>query len=128
MLPPVYNTLRASSAVVVALGNRIYRHGRAPQGETEPYCTWFLVNGTPENHLSGLPPIDRMTIQVDLWSRARDGDKLIERIAIDVRNAIEPFAHMTGQPIDERESATNLWRLALQFDWFVKRTSPGPTS
>lgn len=128
MLPPVYNHLMSSSAVVAAVGTRVYRHGTAPQEKLRPYVTWFLVNASPENHLSGLPSVDRATIQIDVWCGDRDGDEIVERIATDIRNCLEPHAHMTGQPIDERESDTKLWRLALQFDWFVDRPLPEPTS
>jgi hypothetical protein len=128
MLPPIYNLLRASSAVVRAVGANIYRHGRAPQETSKPYVTWFQVNAAPENTLSELPSKDRATVQIDVWCGARDGDKVVEQIATDVRNALEPYAHMTGQPVDERESSTGLWRLALQFDFFVDRPLPEPTS
>ncbi len=125
MLPPIYNTLRASSAVVALVGTRIFRHSSAPQDISRPYITWFLVTGTPENHLSGLPPADRMSVQVDCWHQTDAG---VEALAIAVRDSIEPYAHMTGQPVDGREPDTKLWRIALQFDWWMGRTEPEPAS
>jgi hypothetical protein len=125
MLPPVYNTLRASSAVVQIVDDRIWRHNIAPQDGARPYLTWFLVTNLPDNHLSGLPPSDHMTVQVDCWA---DSDEQAEELAIAVRDAIEPYAHMTGQPIDAREPGTKLWRMALEFDWIMLRTLPEPTS
>lgn len=121
MLPPVYNTLRASSDLVAVVGSRIYRHGQAPQGTIAPYITWALITGTPENQLSGVPPVDSMTIQVDVWADGAAGDKLVETLADLVRDAIEPYAHMTGMPVDQRETETKLWRIALQFDWWMGR-------
>jgi hypothetical protein len=44
-----------------------------------------------------------------------------------VRNAIEPYAHMTGAPIDQRDADTKLWRMALQVDWWMPRPFPEPT-
>lgn len=132
MLPKVRTTLRASSAVVAIVIDRIWRHGNAPQDIVADararglaYVTWFLVTGEPQNTLSELPSKDRMTIQIDCWSPS---DSQCEQLATNVRNAIEPYAHMTGQPIDGRDPATKLYRMALQFDWFVDRPLPEPTS
>jgi hypothetical protein len=121
MLPPIYNTLRQSAAVVAMVGTRIFRHGRAPQDVARPYVTWALITGTPENHLSGTPPVDNMTLQLDCWAEAETGDKGVETLATAVRDALETHAHMTGQPVDGREPDTNLWRIALQFDWWMDR-------
>lgn len=122
MLPPVYATLKASP-VDALTGGRIYRHGTAPQDTPKPYVTWFLLSGTPENQLSGLPSGDRMTVQVDCWTDD-DDDAEVEDLAQAVRDAIEPHAHMTSMPIDDWEPATRLYRMALQFDWIQSR--PGP--
>lgn len=123
MLPPVFTTLKASSAVKAIVGTnppRIYRHGSAPQDTSKPYIVWFLVTGTPENHLSGTPPVDRMTVQVDCYHQTDAG---IELMAEAVRDAIEPYAHMTAIPVNEREPETLLYRMAMEFDWFVDRPS-----
>jgi hypothetical protein len=118
MLPPIYSTLRSSSAVVNIVGNSIYRHGAAPQGQTAPYITWSLVFGQPENTLSELPQIDSMQLQVDCW-HAKDAG--VEELATAVRNALEPYAHMTGSILDEQEPDTKLYRMTLQFDWWLNR-------
>lgn len=121
MLPPVYSTLRAWPAVVALLGTRIYRHGKAPQDTPQPYATWFLVVGVPENTLSERPSKDRMTIQIDIYCGGTNGDAQVEAAATAVRDALELNAYLTGQPVDGREPDTKLWRQALQFDWFVDR-------
>jgi len=121
MFPPVFQTLKASVAVKAIVGTnppRIYRHGNAPQDASRPYVTWFVVFGDPENNLSDLPPVDRVTVQVDVWHQTDSG---VELLALAVRDAIEPHAHMTGVPIDLREPETKLYRIALTFDWFVDR-------
>lgn len=118
MLPRVFEVLKNAPSVTAIVGTRVYRHGSAPQDTTRPYVTWQLVAGTPENNLSSTPPIDRMTVQVDCWHQTDAG---IEVLATAVRDAIEPVAHMTGMPVNEREQATKLYRIALQFDWFVDR-------
>lgn len=119
MLPPIYATLKASP-VDALTGGRIFRHGSAPQDVAAPYVTWFAF-GAPENQLSGPPPLDRMTVQVDCWHADDAG---VEQLATAVRDAIEPHAHMTSMPIDDQEPDTRLYRMALQFDWLLAR--PGP--
>jgi hypothetical protein len=126
-LPPVFQALKASTAVKAIVGTnppRIYRHGAAPQvpnGQpiTDPFITWALAGATPENQLSGLPPIDAMIVQVNCWHTTDAG---IELLAAAARDAIEPFAHLTGIPINQRElGATKLYRISLQFDWWHHR-------
>lgn len=115
MLPPIYTWLKASNAVKAIIGNtpRAYRHGEAPQDVTQPYVTWALVAGVPDNELSAVPQSDRYTVQVDCWHQTDTG---IESLAAAVRNAIEPYAHMTAIPINNRDAETKLYRIALQFD------------
>ncbi len=121
MLPPVFNLLTAAAPVLALVDRRIYRHGNAPRPTTAPYLTWFQVVAAPENTLSETPTIDRSTIQIDIWVDGPDGDKRAERIAEAVRDALEPHAHMTSAPIDRRDPETRLWRMALEFDFWLPR-------
>lgn len=129
MLPPVFQTLKASAAVKNIVGQnppRIYRHGAAPQGVDKPYITWSVVGAAPANNLTSTPPIDAYTVQVDCWHQTDAG---IETLAEAVRDAIEPVAHMTGIPVNQRElSDTKLYRIALQFDWWTPRTEISQSS
>lgn len=126
MLPPIFQTLKSATDVKAIVGTnppRIYRHGSAPQRPDglpfdQPYITWFLLSGVPENQLSGTPPVDRMTVQIDCWHQTDAG---IEVLATAVRDAVEPFAHMTSMPVNEREVETKLYRIAMEFDWFNDR-------
>lgn len=118
MLPPIKTTLTQSSAVTNIVSRRIYRHGEAPQDTTWPYITWQLVSGVPENNLSDLPPIDRQSVQVDCWHQT---DRGVEELAIAARNALEPSAHMTAINTNLREPETKLYRIGMQFDWWLHR-------
>lgn len=122
MLPPIYTWLKASTAVKALIGNapRAYRHGDAPQDTTQPYVTWQLFSGVPENTLSELPKTDRIGVQVDCWHTTDAG---VEQLAAAVRDAIEPYAHMTGIPVNNREPETKLYRIAMQFDVWLNRTA-----
>jgi hypothetical protein len=123
MLPPVFQALKASDAVKAIVGSqspRIYRHGRVPDADPErpilePYVTWFLVSGVPENNLSDPPPCDRATVQVDCWHRTDAG---VDLLATAVRDALEQIGVMTGTVADEFEAETKLYRMSLQVDIF----------
>lgn len=124
MFPPVFATLKASAAVRNFVGQqspRIYRHGSAPRDGSRPiihpFITWSS-SATPENQLSGLPPVDRVVVDINIWHKTDSG---VEALALAVRDAVEPFAHCTGQPVDLREPETNLYRILLTFDWFLQR-------
>jgi hypothetical protein len=120
MLAPVFTTLRAAAPVTALIGDppRVYRHGAAPENVTKPYATWVIAGDTPENELSAVPGVDRQVVQIDCWSLTDAG---VEALAIAVRNAIEPVAHMTAIVTNIREPETLLYRIGLQFDWFVSR-------
>lgn len=121
MLPPIFQTLKASQAVKDIVGTnppRVYRHGSAAQDASRPYVAWLVVTDDPHNNLSDLPPGDRVSIQVDCYHQTDAGIVLLAQA---VRDAIEPHAHMTGMPVNLREPETLLHRIALTFDWFLDR-------
>ena len=121
MLPPVFQWLKASTAVKNIVGTnppRIYRHGIAPQttdgaAMTQPYVTWFVVTDQPENNLSDPPPVDRYGVQIDCWHQTDSG---VELLAEAVRDAMELQCHMTGMIANLREPETRLYRMGLTFD------------
>ena len=126
MLPAVFATLKTSADVCNLVGPsanalRIWRH-TAPDDYPRPirqaYVTWFVVTSVPENNLSDPPPLDRVVIQVDCW---HPDDRGAVALATAVRDCIEPHAHMTAMPIDQKDTETQLYRIALQFDWFDGR-------
>lgn len=126
MLPAVFQMLKASTAVKAIVGTnppRIYRHGSAPQRPdnlplSDPYITWQIISGVPENNLSDLPPVDRMSVQVDCWHQTDAG---VDTLATAVRDALEPHGHMTGVIVDLQEFETQLYRMGMQFDFFTDR-------
>ena len=128
MLPEVYQRLVASPQVTAICGKRIYRHGTAPQKVTAPYVTWFIVAGTPENSISELPRVDNYSVQVDCWSNnTGSGDAQVENLAEAVRDALEPYAHMTSLVINERDFETQRFRMGMQFTfWHRRKTPPEP--
>lgn len=118
MLPPVYSTLRASSALVAVVGDRIGRHGEIQQDASRPYITWQLVTGIPENELSDVPDTDMWQVQINCWHQTDAG---VVELAKLVRDAVEPYAHVTGFPVDQREPDSRLYWIAIQTDWWLNR-------
>lgn len=119
--PPVAEALAADAAFLEMSGGRVWRHGRAPRARTTPYAVWQVISATPENCLSDSPGEDRVAIQLDLYHASDDPEAGIDRLAFLARRALERFCVCTGAPINERDSESDLYRVALQFDWFWPR-------
>jgi hypothetical protein len=117
MLPTVFATLQASPAVVALVGDRVFRHGAAPQGVVRPYVTWATAGGAPENALDGACA-DAFRLQVDCWS---DGDAQVEQLAAAVRAAMETDAVLVAYTADERDFDTQRFRIGFAFDWILSR-------
>ena len=121
MLPPIFAILSADSNVRSLVGTapvRIYRHGAAPQATLVPYVTWSVISGTPQNTLSELPKVDACTVQIDCWT---NDPGTVEDLAVAVRAALEPVAHMTGFGPNSRDFETQRYRLTMQFDYWLDR-------
>lgn len=120
MLPKVYMALMNSAAVTALIGNRAYRHGSAPQGVSYPYVTWSVPAGDAEI-VFDRTDADQFRVQVDIWSNTDAGANGVENVASAVRAALEPLAHLVSYTNDERDPATQSFRLGFAFDWIVPR-------
>lgn len=121
MYPDVFRALKASTGVKAFVGTnppRVYRQGRAPAQVDRPYITWLPASVAPENNLSDLPPSDRVRIQLDCWHQTDGG---VDLMATAVRDAMEPHGHMLTATPHPREPVTELYRVSMDFDWFVDR-------
>lgn len=125
MLPVVLPILAADPEVTGILGTtpvRFYPHGRAPQDVQAPYATWFIVSGIPENTIDEVPRIDRFSVQIDCWSsNSGEGAEEVKALATAIRDALEPFAHMTAIAVDGIDPDTQRNRLGLQFTFWEDR-------
>ena len=121
MFPSIFAWLKGDSEVTAIVGTRIYEHQAVPQGQApivEPFLSWFIASLGPENNLSDPPPTDRVTVQVDSWHTDAAG---VKTLAQAVRNALEPYGHMTGLVANLREPETRLYRVGLTFDIWLDR-------
>ena len=121
MLPEVFPLLAGDGEVTSFIGSnpvRAYLHGSAPQGVVAPYVTWFLSSGRPDNILDDTAPVDEMTVQVDCWS---DSGAEVVMLAEAVRNAIEPFHHITAIGPNGRDPETMRYRLGMTITFWTQR-------
>lgn len=110
MFPPVFTLAFASSAVKALIGTgtetnpfRLYPHGTAPQGVKRPYATYQNITGSPENYLGTLPDADSYTVQVDIFGVSVDS---VRAVALALRDAYEPSAHIVRWGTESKDSAT----------------------
>lgn len=119
LLPDPFPVLAAWPALVALVGDppAVFR-GLAPEGTVGAYVAWFTAGTEGSENLSGPPLADRWQVEIDSYS---PDDKECEALARAVRDAMEQVAVMTGVPVDEYEEDTGLYRLGLQFDWWLNR-------
>lgn len=113
MLPLIYPLLRSSATVKAIVDDRIGRHGSMEQDAARPYITWFLVNGNPENQLSGAPCADVDTVQIDCYSM---DDTQVETLAYAVRDALDGAGHLNRIVRNLRDPDTKLYVMSLEAD------------
>lgn len=118
MFPPVYATLRANETVLATVGDRIGRNGEVPQDVARPYVTWFIVADQPHDQISGAPPSDFITVQIDCWHQSDAG---IESLAVAVRAALDAAGVHNRVRINNREIDTRLYRVGIEADFITQR-------
>lgn len=123
MLPRVAATIR-TPAVIALLGDagKIFPSGRAPQGTSPPYVTWFVVSGQPFDQISGAPPSDRATVQIDCYAGPSDAAELtVVKLATAVRAALDAAGIANSLIINTREPETEFFRIGQQADFITDR-------
>lgn len=130
MLWPVYELLMADAVTVAIVSDRVYEDV-APQ-ETqavdsatgrEPYVVWQTIGGGMQNYLSERPGIDNARVQLDCYAETKT---VVRNLAVAVRDAIELHAHQIGQPRTEYIHAVKLFRVSMDFSFWVNRTVGSP--
>ena len=105
MFPAIYPPVAASPACVALLKTgtgpiRFWQFGLAPEARPKPYAVWQRSGGFPENYLGDVPGIDSFSVQVDVYAGSADSARAV---ALTLRDAIEPVAHITawlGESVD----------------------------
>lgn len=123
MFADVYQTLSTPAVLALVGANpRIFGSDNAPQNTPTPYITWFVVVGDPHVQLSGAPPSDADTIQIDCYA-GPDGaaEAQVEQLAQAARAALDDAGIVNRIIINTREPDTGLYRIALQADFIHNR-------
>jgi hypothetical protein len=120
--PPIFTICAADTGVQTLLESagrlRLFPFGEAGELETLPYATWQVVGGAPENYLGNVPDIDAISTQIDVFAKTASEARAAARA---IRDAIEPFAHVTGWDGELRDAATRSYRVIFTAAWFVDR-------
>lgn len=105
---------------------RVWLFGEAPEKEARPYATFQTIGGVPENYINQVPDSDNWDVQVDVYTEAEEG-KQADAIALVVngakalRDAIEPFAHITAWRGCSREVGTRFYRYSFDVSFVTER-------
>lgn len=121
MIPPVFTILNADNAVKALLGSnplRVFPWGEAPPDVQVPYATYGVFNANPQNTMDGVPQVDILGTQIDVWGKTVDS---VKNCAVAIRNALETQAHMVGIDNSQRDPETKLFRSRMDFDFFTNR-------
>jgi hypothetical protein len=121
MNPQLFTILNASAPVKALLGTsplRVYPWGRAPANTAKPYAVYSVYNANPENYLSGSPDIDNKGTQINIYATTASN---LESCFNAVRDALEPYAHMTNFATPDLDSNTDLFSCRMEFDFWDAR-------
>lgn len=122
MYPPIYEAVNIPAVrAVLKTGTgplRFYLFGKADQNTPKPYAVWQTAYGTPENYLGQTPDVDRFGVQVDVYATSADSARAV---ALALRDAIEPHAHITSWRGDSIDPDTQNYRFSFDCDWIVNR-------
>jgi len=118
MKPPVFQLLTASADVVSLVADRVYAFGAAPQDVARPYVVWQVLTGAPTSMLDGLPPDDRVAVQIDAYADSElSADQTLEALL----TALDTAGYVTSFGSDVRDDITARYRVRLDADLFVNR-------
>lgn len=121
MYPPLLATLKAAPAVTALIGSapiRCYPAGIAPQTVADPYVTWQVIAGSPENYLSTAPDMDVFVAQVDVWGKTLPS---VHSAAVAVRNALEVVGHVVAWRGESRDATTDRYRYSFDVEFLTPR-------
>ena len=95
---------------------RFFEFGTAPQGQEHAYATWQVINGNPDNLLSGPAKTDSVTIQIDVWAPITGTARLA---AAAIRSAIEEHADITAWRTHPKSDDAEMYRFTLNASFIL---------
>lgn len=125
MYPPVFQSLNVPAVqAVLKTGTgplRLFPFGQAQQNSDLPYAVWSIRGGAPENYLNQAPDIDQLPVKFDIYATPAQGSDQVLAVATALRDAIEPYAHITAWLGDGIDPDTKNLRFTFIADWWVNR-------
>jgi hypothetical protein len=125
MTPPIFQAVNVTAVQsLLKTGNgplRFFSFGRAPQNVTKPYAVWQVAGGSPENYISNTPDIDVVGIQIDVYASQQQGAEKAREVAAAIRDAIQPYCHITSWRGEFVDPETNNFRFSFDCDWWINR-------
>lgn len=115
--PNVYALLNVPGVTGI-VADRIYSHGSAAQGASNPLITWQVTAGERSNQLSGQPTADQHSIQVDGYSEDR---AQVVALGEAINQALELSAHCVNQVGPVLDPDTQVWRITLDYSFWSIR-------
>lgn len=123
MTASIFDIIKSTPSITALIGVpphcRFWPWSEAPQeGKQVPYATHGVYNGIPANTMDKLPEVDNKGTQVDVWAATAASCK---ELATLIRDTLEPYGHMTAFDDSVRDPETKLFRIHMDFDFFVDR-------
>lgn len=122
MDPPIFLVCSTDPTVSALIGGgiecRIYSFGEAPEGVLKPYVVWNLIDGSPENYLTGRPDADGFTLQVDVYAGSADS---VTKVTRALRDALELSANITRWGASGTDPTTKDYHRSFDIDWITLR-------
>lgn len=121
MNPRIFPILRDDTQVTALLGTnpmRFFPWGRAPQKPQTPYAVYAVYNALPENYLGQTPDIDNKGTQINIYAKTAES---LEDCFTAIRDALEPYGHMTSYATPDLDAETDLYSCRMEFDFWEAR-------
>lgn len=122
MTPPIFAAVNVPAVQALLKAGtgplRFYAFGLADQNTPKPYAVWQQVFGSPENYISNTPDMDSIGVQVDVYATTAASARAV---AIALRDAIEPKAHITSWRGESRDTETGSYRHGFDCEWWIAR-------
>jgi len=120
MFPPIFSIISADTGAKAVLGTspiRFFPFGQAPDDVTLPYAVWQTVSGVPENYLAGVPDVDSLMVQVDVYAATGSAARTAAEA---VRDALEPEAYVVAWRGEGKED-DGVFRYSFDVDFLIER-------
>ena len=124
MLPPIYDWLSTTPAVMALFAQRLWPWGTSPDEPPQAmYCVWQQISGSPENYLDSPVQVDHARMQFDIYTPASGSGAAakVEDGAQAIRDALELHGYMVDFGNTEIDPATGAYRYRLDFEFITPR-------